>query len=159
MTTKEQIEQELDTYIAKIEEDFDSRQTWWDRLADTIAFYGGSWKFIGWMMLTLIIWIGYNLISPHPFDPFPFILLNLMLSFTAAFQAPVIMMSQNRKSEKDDYYKNLEFRNNYISFRQTMELHEMIKTIKELGLDEKQELRLVEKIESMMEQLIKKGSE
>jgi uncharacterized membrane protein len=85
------------------------------RIADKIASFGGSWTFIGYFFLFLLIWISVNIIEllKKPFDPYPFILLNLILSCLAAIQAPVILMSQNRKEEKDrkrsqnDYKINL----------------------------------------------------
>jgi uncharacterized membrane protein len=85
------------------------------RLADRVARFGGSWKFIISFMLLLVIWIVINLVlvGHNRFDPYPFILLNLLLSCLAAIQAPVIMMSQNRQEEKDrkrnenDYVVNL----------------------------------------------------
>lgn len=71
------------------------------RLADRVASFGGSWKFILSFMAFLFIWIIANaLLITKPFDPYPFILLNLLLSTIAAIQAPVIMMSQNRKKKK-----------------------------------------------------------
>lgn len=85
------------------------------KLADRIATFGGSWKFILTFIFIMIAWISFNilhLIHP-PFDPYPFILLNLLLSCLAALQAPIIMMSQNRQEEKDrrraisDYMINL----------------------------------------------------
>ncbi|MES1198324.1 MAG: DUF1003 domain-containing protein [Chitinophagaceae bacterium] len=84
------------------------------RVADKVASFGGSWKFIIFFLVVMLVWIGTNLyLLSKPFDPFPFILLNLLLSTIAALQAPVIMMSQNRKEEKDrqravnDYMINL----------------------------------------------------
>ena len=84
------------------------------RLADKVAGFGGSWKFIVAFAFIMILWIVINVyLLPKPFDPFPFILLNLLLSTIAALQAPIIMMSQNRKEEKDrqravnDYLINL----------------------------------------------------
>jgi len=93
--------------------EFDERMTFGDRLADRIATFGGSWPFIVIFVAILLAWIAYNLERPHAFDPYPFILLNLVLSCVAALQAPVIMMSQNRMSAKDrldarhDYEVNL----------------------------------------------------
>ena len=85
-----------------------------NRLADALATFGGSWKFILVFTFLLIVWMLVNtLLLSRPFDAFPFILLNLFLSALAALQAPVIMMSQNRKEEKDrqravnDYLINL----------------------------------------------------
>lgn len=84
------------------------------RLADKVASFGGSWKFIISFSVGMAIWIIVNLsFASKPFDPYPFILLNLVLSTVAALQAPIIMMSQNRKEEKDrqrainDYMINL----------------------------------------------------
>ena len=82
-------------------------------MADKIAHLGGSWYFIIIFIIILIIWMSYNLIHPHSLDPYPFILLNLILSCLAAIQAPIIMMSQNRQEQKDrqrnenDYKVNL----------------------------------------------------
>ncbi|HKR07219.1 MAG TPA: DUF1003 domain-containing protein [Bacteroidia bacterium] len=86
-----------------------------DRLADKVAEFGGSWKFIILFFVIMAFWICANvyLLKDKPFDPFPFILLNLILSCIAALQAPIIMMSQNRKEDKDrkrsenDYVINL----------------------------------------------------
>lgn len=85
------------------------------KIADKIAVFGGSWKFIISFGLVLVIWIIGNavILSDKAFDPYPFVFLNLVLSCLAAIQAPIIMMSQNRQSEKDrltasnDYLINL----------------------------------------------------
>jgi uncharacterized membrane protein len=85
------------------------------RLADVIASFGGSWTFIIIFFGFILAWMGINVwvLITKPFDPFPFILLNLILSCVAAIQAPIIMMSQNRKEQKDrqrsenDYKINL----------------------------------------------------
>jgi len=73
------------------------------RISDRVASFGGSWKFIISFSVILTIWILFNSLAPNrdDFDPYPFILMNLVLSTVAAFQAPIIMMSQNRKEEKD----------------------------------------------------------
>jgi uncharacterized membrane protein len=98
-----------------INPEFDRELTFGQRLADRVASFGGSWAFIIIFMLVLVIWIVINSIVyfRRPFDPYPFILLNLILSCIAAMQAPVIMMSQNRQEAKDrlraehDYQVNL----------------------------------------------------
>ena len=85
------------------------------KISDKVARFGGSWAFIISFFVILIVWITYNSIAPNKedFDPYPFILMNLILSCIAALQAPVIMMSQNRLEEKDrkrnenDYLINL----------------------------------------------------
>lgn len=89
--------------------------TYGQKLADTIAFFGGSWTFIVIFFVFILVWIGINIwtIFFKPFDPYPFILLNLLLSCLASIQAPIIMMSQNRQEQKDriraehDYKINL----------------------------------------------------
>lgn len=74
-----------------------------EKISDTVAHFGGSWLFIFIAAFILFFWIIHNLyISSSPFDPYPFILLNLVLSFVAAFQAPFILMSQHRAEKKQD---------------------------------------------------------
>jgi uncharacterized membrane protein len=93
--------------------DEEEKLTFGQRVADQVARFGGSWPFIGSFAGFMFFWIGANSLLDAPFDVYPFILLNLMLSTVAALQAPVIMMSQNRQSAKDkllaenDYNVNL----------------------------------------------------
>jgi len=77
--------------------------TFGQRAADKIATFGGSWTFIISFFSILTVWIAFNVYALHNkgFDPYPFILLNLILSCLASIQAPIIMMSQNRQEEKD----------------------------------------------------------
>lgn len=95
-----------------------SHQTWGDRLADRVAAVGGSWGFIIGFGVVLVVWAGLNsgvlhALGMKPFDAYPFIFLNLILSMLAAVQAPIILMSQNRQAMKDritarhDYEVNL----------------------------------------------------
>ena len=98
-----------------LNEEYEQQLTLGDRIADRVAEFGGSWAFIGWFALFMLVWIGINSYALfwRPFDPYPFILLNLMLSLLAAIQAPIIMMSQNRQEDRDrmraenDYQVNL----------------------------------------------------
>ena len=109
------------------------------KVADKVARFGGSWKFIIAFMVILFTWILYNMLSPQKdsFDPYPFILLNLVLSCIAALQAPVIMMSQNRQEEKDrkrgenDYLVNMKAELEIRSLHQKVDLllQEQIKTL------------------------------
>ncbi|MGV9013978.1 MAG: DUF1003 domain-containing protein [Flavobacteriales bacterium] len=100
------------------------------RLADKVASFGGSWTFIISFFIVLTAWITYNAMAPRGdnFDPYPFILMNLILSCVAALQAPVIMMSQNRQEEKDrkrsenDYLINLKAELELRSLHQKMDL-------------------------------------
>jgi CRP/FNR family transcriptional regulator, cyclic AMP receptor protein len=88
--------------------------TFADRAADMIAEFGGSWKFIITSLAFFVIWVLLNtfLIMRKPFDPFPFILLNLALNMITALQAPIIMMSQNRQGQKDRLRADLDYRVN-----------------------------------------------
>lgn len=104
-----------ETLSANPELEFDSRLSLGERMADHIADFGGSWAFLGFFGLVIVIWMAINsfVLLAHPFDPYPYILLNLLLSCLAAVQAPVIMMSQNRQEARDrlrasrDYQVNL----------------------------------------------------
>lgn len=99
-------------------------------ISDKVASFGGSWKFIITFSVILSIWILFNTFFPSidRFDPYPFILMNLVLSAIAALQAPIIMMSQNRKEEKDrkrnenDYLINLKSELEVRSLHQKMDL-------------------------------------
>jgi len=98
-----------------VEATFDQQWSFGERLADRFATFGGSWTFLVCFGIFLVIWVLVNsvVLLVRPFDPFPFILLNLILSCLAAIQAPIILMSQNRQEAKDrlrsqhDYQVNL----------------------------------------------------
>jgi uncharacterized membrane protein len=98
-----------------IQDEIDAQLTLGQRVADNIAIFGGSWTFISAFFLFIFIWLAINIwvFTTKSFDPYPFILLNLILSCLAAIQAPIIMMSQNRQEQKDrtraehDYKINL----------------------------------------------------
>ena len=98
-----------------IQDDINTELTFGQKIADKVAAFGGSWTFIITFFSFIIIWMTINFwfLATKPFDPFPFILLNLILSCLAAIQAPIIMMSQNRQEQKDrqraehDYKINL----------------------------------------------------
>jgi len=99
------------------------------RVADKVAAFGGSWLFIGIFFLFIIVWMVINsiwLAVGSAFDPYPYILLNLGLSSLAAFQAPIIMMSQNRQSEKDRIKQELAFQINLKLELEVMRLHERL---------------------------------
>jgi CRP/FNR family cyclic AMP-dependent transcriptional regulator len=91
-----------------------ARATFADRAADLIASFGGSWKFIIAAICLLAAWVVGNswLVLAKVFDPFPYILLNLVLNMVSALQAPIIMMSQNRQAEKDRIRADLDYRVN-----------------------------------------------
>lgn len=99
-----------------LDENYVKRTKWTDRCADRFAKFGGSWSFIVVFATVLSIWIVWNVVqltSPWHFDGPPFILLNLCLSFIAAFQAPIIMMSQNRQAARDKHESVIDFAINY----------------------------------------------
>ena len=106
---------ESETIVEDLNRQFDSNLSIGQAMADKVASFGGSWKFIIIFVSALSVWILWNLVTKGTanFDPYPFILLNLALSLTAALQAPIIMMSQNRAGERDrmraegDYKVNL----------------------------------------------------
>jgi uncharacterized membrane protein len=123
------------------------------RLADHVARFGGSWKFISWFAAVLCIWIIINLLltGRSRFDPFPFILLNLVLSCLAAIQAPVIMMSQNRQEEKDrkrnenDYLINLKAEIEIRTLHQKVDLL-IQEQFKKLMESQAEQIRLLQSI-------------
>jgi uncharacterized membrane protein len=108
--------------------EFDRKLTFGERMADRMAEYAGSWRFISIFMATLLIWIAINTIVliQKPFDPYPFILLNLILSCIAALQAPIIMMSQNRQEAKDRLRSEYDYRVNLKAELEIRQLHEKI---------------------------------
>ncbi len=99
-----------------------------ERVADRVASFGGSWTFIGIFGFVLVVWMAVNawLLAGHPFDPYPFILLNLVLSCLAAIQAPVIMMSQNRQASKDRLKADLDYEINLKAELEVAQLHSKI---------------------------------
>ena len=100
--------------------------TFGQRLADKIADFGGSWTFISSFCVFLGLWIVINagVLLARPFDPYPFILLNLMLSFLASLQAPVIMMSQNRQEARDRQHAEGDYKVNLKAELEIRHLHE-----------------------------------
>ncbi|EGB14816.1 protein of unknown function DUF1003 [Pseudodesulfovibrio mercurii] len=110
------------------EEEMDRTRTRGERLADLIADFGGSWKFIILFGAFIFVWILVNtlLLIFKPFDPYPFILLNLMLSLLAAIQAPIIMMSQNRQEDKDRARAENDYKVNLKAELEIRHLHEKL---------------------------------
>jgi uncharacterized membrane protein len=108
----------------------EEKATLGDRVADEVARFGGSWRFIFSFGFILLAWILLNTVlllgRPEPFDPYPFILLNLFLSMLAAIQAPVIMMSQNRQDSKDRVRSELDYQVNLKAELEVMQLHEKV---------------------------------
>jgi len=109
-------------------EDDDETTTFGERMADKVAAFGGSWMFILSFLVVLIFWMTVNVVGllTKPFDPYPFILLNLVLSSLAALQAPVIMMSQRRQETKDRQRAENDYRVNLKAELEIRQLHEKI---------------------------------
>lgn len=109
-----------------------------DRIADKVAEFGGSWSFILSFLLFMGLWMGLNTsqILFKPFDEYPFILLNLMLSTIAALQAPVIMMSQNRAQKKDRLRADLDYQVNLKSELMLQQLHTKLDEVRATDLDQ-----------------------
>ncbi|MFN0122176.1 MAG: DUF1003 domain-containing protein [Blastocatellia bacterium] len=115
--------------------EFEQRSTLGQRVADRVASFGGSWTFILLFCFALVCWVALNswllARSGAAFDPFPYILLNLLLSMTAALQAPVIMMSQNRLAAKDRLDAAHDYEVNLRAELEIMALHEKMDTLRE----------------------------
>jgi uncharacterized membrane protein len=111
-----------------ISKQFEKKLTFGERLSDRIAEFGGSWKFLITFAAVLLIWIGINgvILVTHAFDPYPFILLNLILSCLAAVQAPIIMMSQNRAEARDRLRAENDYKVNLKAELEIRHLHEKI---------------------------------
>lgn len=110
------------------DEAVEERMSFGDRMADRVASFGGSWTFILSFVAVLIVWMGLNATAWlfKPFDPYPFILLNLVLSCVAALQAPIIMMSQRRQESKDRLRAENDYRVNLKSELEIRLLHDKI---------------------------------
>jgi uncharacterized membrane protein len=120
--------QEQETISKNINTEYEGRLTLGERLSDRLAAYGGSWRFILGFISVLFLWIVLNtaFLVHKPFDPFPFIFLNLVLSCLAAIQAPVIMMSQNRQDSKDRLRSEYDYRVNLKAELEVRYLHQKL---------------------------------
>jgi CRP/FNR family transcriptional regulator, cyclic AMP receptor protein len=136
-----------------INEAMEEKMTVGQRVADKVASFGGSWTFIFIYVGFLLIWMATNTFmlsrmgrgeDGAQFDPYPYILLNLMLSMTAALQAPIIMMSQNRAGEKDRLAAEQDFR---VNLKSELMLEEMLRKDKERGEKMDQLMEMVRSIQ------------
>lgn len=132
------------------------KSTFGQRVADNVAAFGGSWTFIISFMGFLLLWIAANvfILANKGFDPYPFILLNLILSCIAALQAPVIMMSQNRQEEKD----RERARNDYmVNLKSELEIRMLHEKLDHLILHQEQSLIEVQRVQiDMMNDILKR---
>ena len=136
------------SFVAKVEEEVDTRN-YGQIVADKVAAFGGSWTFIIAFFIFISIWIGSNVIifTNKEFDPYPFILLNLILSCVAALQAPVIMMSQNRQEEKDRERAKKDY---MINLKSELEIRMLDDKIDHLVMHQQQELIEIKKVQIEM---------
>ena len=143
-----------------LEMERDEKPSFHQRIADGVASFGGSWKFIIFFLGFMFLWIAYNVtrtLSPG-FDPYPFILLNLILSCIAALQAPVIMMSQNRKEDKDRIRSRSDYMINLKAELEVRGLHSKVdllisEEMKTLFQVQEKQVELLLKIQRQLDQL------
>jgi uncharacterized membrane protein len=141
--------------VKKVEDEVDNR-TFGQVVADKVASFGGSWTFIISFFVFITIWIGSNvvLLLNKGFDPYPFILLNLILSCIAALQAPVIMMSQNRQEEKDRERAKKDY---MINLKSELEIRMLDEKLDHLIMHQQQELIEIQKVQiEMMNDILEK---
>ncbi len=148
---------EQETIARNVNVEFDRQLTFGERLSDKLADLGGSWRFIIIFFSFLVLWIIVNSIglTGKNFDPYPFILLNLILSCLAAIQAPVIMMSQNRQEDKD----RVRSRNDYIvNLKAEIEIKSLNEKIDNLLIYQWQRLIEIQKIQmEILSEISEKG--
>jgi uncharacterized membrane protein len=143
------------TLVDKIADD-NEKSTPGQRLADHVASFGGSWTFILSFAAFLFVWIAINIFvfAAKPFDPYPFILLNLILSTIAALQAPVIMMSQNRQEEKDRERAKKDY---MINLKSELEIRMLHEKLDHLIIHQQHELIEIQKVQiDMMNDISKR---
>jgi len=134
-------------YLARnINKKFREQLTLGQRVADKVASFGGSWPFIIIFMISLFLWMIYQTIIAHNkgFDPYPYILLNLILSCLAAMQAPIIMMSQNRQVQKDRLQADHDYEINLKAELEIEHIQEELDSMKE-----NQDLKIIKNLEEI----------
>lgn len=143
-----------------IQDEIEAELTFGQKLADNVAAFGGSWMFIITFFSFILIWMIINIwfLTTKPFDPFPFILLNLILSCLAAIQAPIIMMSQNRQEQKDRQRSEHDYK---INLKAELEIKLLSEKIDHLLAHQNKKLLEIQEIqtdylEDLMKELKKK---
>lgn len=139
-----------------IEPEMNEKFSFGERLSDRIASFGGSWPFITLFFTFLFTWMGINvfLLATRAFDPYPFILLNLVLSCLAAIQAPIIMMSQNRQEARDRIRAEHDYK---INLKAELEIRLLHEKVDHLLLQQNQRLIEIQQIQiDLMEDIMSK---
>ena len=138
-----------------VAKDFSEQSTFGQRVADRVTSFGGSWTFISIFGGVLFLWILLNFLLivklGRTFDPYPYILLNLVLSMLAAVQAPIILMSQNREADKDRLSAEHDYEVNLKAELEIMALHEKVDLLREKQWSElisiqQEQLRLIKRL-------------
>jgi len=143
------------TLTDKLDDVDEKKTTFGQRVADKVATFGGSWTFILSFGGFLVVWIAINILwlSNKGFDPYPFILLNLILSCIAALQAPVIMMSQNRQEEKDRERAKKDY---MVNLKSELEIRTLNEKIDHFIMDQQQEFMELQKAQmDIMKEILK----
>jgi uncharacterized membrane protein len=142
-----------------VDAEFKTKLTVGDRISDKVASFGGSWAFIIGFGAVLVVWITANTVAlmAKPFDPYPYILLNLVLSCIAALQAPVIMMSQNRQEAKDRLRSEHDYQ---VNLKAEIEIRQLHIKLDQLLTHQWQRLLEIQKLQiDLIEDLSKRPSE
>lgn len=138
-----------------IQDEIEDELTFGQRLADKVAAFGGSWTFIITFFSFILLWMLVNIcfLATKPFDPFPFILLNLILSCLAAIQAPIIMMSQNRQEQKDRQRGEHDYK---INLKAELEIKLLSKKVDHLLVHQNKKLLEIQEVQTdYLEELMK----
>jgi uncharacterized membrane protein len=158
-TLEEQVVESLkeqDLITKNLNLEYEQQLTLGQRIADRIADFGGSWQFISIFGIVLVLWMLLNSVRfiTKPFDPYPFIFLNLILSCLAAIQAPVIMMSQNRQEERDRMHAEHDYR---INLKAELEIRHLHEKLDHLLMNQWQRLLEIQEIQmELMEEIAHK---
>lgn len=147
------------TLTDKLDDEEDLKTTFGQRIADHVATFGGSWTFIMSFGGFLVIWISVNAfwLANKGFDPYPYILLNLILSCIAAMQAPVIMMSQNRQEEKDRERSKKDY---MVNLKSELEIRTLHEKIDHFIMDQQQEFIELQQIQiDMLKDILKQTAD
>jgi uncharacterized membrane protein len=133
--------------------EFEEQLTFGQRIADRFAQIIGSWRFIIIQSVLLTVWITLNITAyVYRWDPYPFILLNLVMSFQAAYAAPILMMSQNRQAEKDHLQAKNDYEVNLKAELEIMQLHEKFNELRDSSWVEL--VRVQQQLIEMLERLV-----
>lgn len=139
--------EEQDVISKNVETEFERGLTLGERMADRVAIFGGSWTFVLVFMAVIMTWIALNTISllSEAFDPYPYILLNLVLSTVAALQAPIIMMSQHRQEERDRLRAQEDYR---VNLKAELEIRHLNEKVDHLLSNQWQRLLEIQQIQT-----------